>query len=537
MSADKAPKTIYLSPSWQAFLFAFSALGIYLAFPTANYSYDAVAYVSFIHRASFLGMDQHLWNNYHILYIPLGYLLEKAFLWFGGMPEVLLLMQITNALFSALSLFVFFKLVYSEVKDSLITLVTVGLLAFSYAYWYYSTDPEVYPPCIFFLLLTFHYALRLAHRRKYLDSFYAGLFGGMAFGFHVSSLLIGLVVFLALALQNPQGRLSGAYFIKQFCIYLGVFFLVAFTPYYIRNHYYANQSVIKEMSELLVYVAREEGELFKRPYNPLVEYQGLQEGFSPWGPEDSELFPLDRLVTRALLLSIYLAVLWQAKSLWRQFRKPTGLLGAWAISYFLFFTAYNIGSIKFAPFQLIPVFFLFGLATKIFLKGLQRASLVKGLLGVGVFLLAEVNFVGFIYPESQLENNLNYQKALFIQQHTQPGDLVIHYGIGENILQKVYLPYFAGRDELILDFTFNPYRASYSEALTFLDQRIAQRAAQGRQVFIFSELLEDEALIRQFHAKHKLPEGLLKKFFLRYQPRLHAVFNEGFKLYVLSFSR
>lgn len=531
---------VNFSPSWQAFLVAFSAFGIYLTFPTANYSYDAIAYVGFIHRASFLGMDKNLWNEYHILYIPLGYLLEKTLLWLGWLVDVLFLMQVVNALLSAFSLFVFFKLVYAEIKNSSGTLIGVGLLAFSYSYWFYSTNPEVYPPTIFFLLLTFHYALRLARRNKTTlplrDVLCAGLFSGLAFGFHVSSGLIVFMVLSAFLLQNSQKTFYWVELIKQGSVYLVIFILVALAPYYIRYHYYVNDSLITGMLGHAVYALHEEGPkeakwFLGKGYNPLLELRGIQQGFSPAGGVLSQIF----------LLLIYLTILLQVKSLWIQFRKPAALLGIWAISYFLFFTAYNVGDIKFVPFQLVPTLFLFALAlqTLIDFQALKDFRIfVKGFLGFGVGILAVMNFVGFIYPASQLENNLNYQKTLFIKDHTQPGDLIIHYGFGENLAQKVYLPYFSARDQLILDFILNSHTPL--DALVYLDQQIIQRIAKGKQVFIFSELLENDSLIKKFHAERNLPvekqsnRPLFKDFFLRYQPRLHAVFDEDFKLYVLS---
>ena len=123
-----------------------------------------------------MGFPPAAWHEYHILYISLGYAVAGLLILAGFLPDILVLMQAANALFSVLTLVLFFRLLSEETGRSAPALVGTGLLAFSYSFWYYATDPEVYPVCLFFLLLTFRHGRRLGRGGTLKDTVLAGLF-------------------------------------------------------------------------------------------------------------------------------------------------------------------------------------------------------------------------------------------------------------------------------------------------------------------------------------------------------------------------
>ena len=132
----------------QALLVGFVFLGVYLSAPTANYSYDSIGYVGAIHRATYLQFGTGGWHPYHMLYIPTGYVVGKSLVALGGTPDILVMMQVVNAIFSALALMLFYHAVVKESGQIASSLVATGALGSTYAWWYYSTDPEPYPLAI-----------------------------------------------------------------------------------------------------------------------------------------------------------------------------------------------------------------------------------------------------------------------------------------------------------------------------------------------------------------------------------------------------
>ena len=123
-------------------LLAVAYLGLNLSFLTANYSYDAVAYAVQVHRALFGEIGSYFWHEYHILYMPVAFLIAKTSLVLGSFVDVIVLMQLFNAVVSALTLWVFYILLQRELRDMTLSALLTALLGFSYCFWYYSTNPD-----------------------------------------------------------------------------------------------------------------------------------------------------------------------------------------------------------------------------------------------------------------------------------------------------------------------------------------------------------------------------------------------------------
>jgi hypothetical protein len=240
------------------------------------------------------------------------------------------------------------------------------------------------------------------------------------------------------------------------------------------------------------------------------------------------------LFLRILLPVLFLAPLARFGFLFRENRGSLLFFGAWFALFFGFFTAYNVGSIKFVSFQIIPLIYLFALSVAPALRWKAGRIPVKAALWGGVILLVAVNFFGNIQPGSVIENNEDYRKTEFIRENTSAGDLIIHFGMGENIKQKVFLPYFGAREELILDLLFRGKQYDPEEILAALEARIRERMSLGRRVFVLSDVIENQALISRFHQRHSLPATTLEDFFQRFRPTPHVTMDPSLSLYLLN---
>ncbi len=533
--------TLRNSSGRQAVLIGLVFLGIYLAFPTADYSYDAIGYVGFIHQAAYVGFPSAAWHEYHILYIPLGYAVAGLLVLAGFLPDILVLMQVANALFSVLTLVLFFRLLSEETGRSAPALVGTGLLAFSYSFWYYATDPEVYPVCLFFLLLTFRHGRRLVRGGTLKDSVLAGLFQGLAIGFHVVSVLFAPILFLG-SLFSGENSQSRSRRLGSAALFLVLGLLVALVPYAVKYQVADGVTVLEGLAGRFRYATLQESAEGTRwflgsGYNPWLEFKGVQRGFAPPPMEEAWSPAAGAFLLRSLVPALFLVPLYRFRRLWRQHRPSTFLLGSWLVVFFGFFTAYNAGSVKFVPFLLVPILYLFALAVAPFLRRDKTAIWVRAALWGLVILLASVNFAGLIHPGSRIANNEDFRKTGFIRENTSEGDLIVHFGMGENIKQKVYLPYFGAREELILDLQFRGNRREPGEILAGLERVIRSRFAAGRRVFVLSDVFEDRQLLSQFHQRHSLPPGTLEAFFGKFRPERRAAMSPTFSLYLLTRAR
>jgi hypothetical protein len=136
-----------------------------------------------------------------------------------------------------------------------------------------------------------------------------------------------------------------------------------------------------------------------------------------------------------------------------------------------------------------------------------------------------------VLPDSRIENNIQHAKSLFIKDHTEPNDLVIHRGTGENIVQKVYLPYFGMRKELILDFLISNANFSQETIVQYLHWELSEIWQSGGQVFVISDVLEDSPSMRQFLENRQLPANFFLNYFNAFSLRFVAGFDKHFKLY------
>lgn len=516
-----------LSPPSQALLVALSFLGIYLSFPTANYSYDAIGYVGFIHQGTFQGPGPGAWHPYHVLYMPMGIALGRTVLALGVLPDVLAMMQIVNALFAAATLAVFFAIVRAETGRPAAALVATGLLGFAYSFWYYATDPEVYPPCLLFLLL----AWSCARREGVAAAAASGLCFGVASGFHLAAVAIAPAIAVAILAPGP-GRAPR---LRRLAAAGAAVLVVGLAPYAVQFHLREGTTLAAGLARLAGEAASrrsESGEAWflGRGFHPWMEAQGTLAGFSPVLPGG----PLAAAgtVLRWALAGLAILVALHGPSLWRRHRTATAVLALWFASSFVLFTAYNVGSLKFVSFHLIPLLLLAGLT----LPRLAARPAVGALVlpaGAGlVGLLLAVNLAGSILPGMRPERNLPYRRALFVRDRTEAADLVIQAGLGENVELKVYLPYFAARRAVSLDLLLRGREPA--EALAVLDAAIRAAAAGGGRAFVLSDLLDDPAVQRRFGERHRLSPGALTSFFARYRPRPHASAEDSFGLYELA---
>jgi hypothetical protein len=319
------------------------------------------------------------------------------------------------------------------------------------------------------------------------------------------------------------------------CSLLIFFFLItAFLPYYLYYQQVHKTVLTSGLIKLVSYAAKEDVDshrwFLQNGFQPGREMKGVLRGFAPDPFEPSIMLKTGGYILRFLLIIFLFIILFYAKSIWKTFGWTAFILTGWLIAFFLLFSTYNVGSVKFVAFILIPFIFLFAMAvTKI---PWRRTTF--SILGAGILLLFFNNLNSVIIPNAKLENNIHYTKAMFIRDHTDKKDLVIHLGKGENIYQKVYLPYFAVRKELILDFLIRANKYSKERVTQGLDWKINNCWNLGGQVFVLSEVIQDSPFVKRFLENRKLPSDFLQNYFKSFNLKLIATFNDNFKLYLIT---
>ncbi len=486
-------------------------LTLWLCWPTADWSHDAVAYAALVHRALYTGATHVLWHQYHMLYMPLGWLIGRALLAAGIVVDVLGLLQALNALLSAAAVLVLAHVARRLTGHTGLSLAITAVLGLSHSFWYFATDPEVYPASVLCLLVTLAAALRLLEDGGAPTAVVTGLAAGLAFGFHAAAGL-ALPVVLAMTVACVPGsrhrRLALA------AIVVAGFLVTGVAPYALYYRAAEGVSTTAGFVDLAHNVAetRTFGSgpwLLGQGFRPDLELEGVVTGVAAGARFGSSALAAAVWAARAGLVALALLGAWRLPAVWRRQRGATLLLVGWMAGFLVLFSAYNVGSPKFVAFPLVPGLLLVGAAATTLPRracGVATAAIVGFAL-----LLGAVNLVGTVIPASHPENNPFLARAELIRDSTESGDLVVLLGVGPESMLRIYVPYFAEREALLLDLAFAPGPREPDAAAAQVSAEIRARLAAGHRVLALADLFDDPALVAAFERHEGLAPGTLDR--------------------------
>jgi hypothetical protein len=490
------------------------ALSAYLAFLTVHYSYDAVASGILLYQWVIAGKVEPLFHRYHVLYLPFAAGVEWILTRIRIEVDPLTLLQVLNALFAAASVALYHRLARAFGLDGLGSAMLAVLFGGGFSYWYYATNGESYPISVFFLLLAFLSAARTPDGASWARSCAPGVWIGLAAGFHGSCLLAlpGLVV-----LSWPGGHDRRGY--RRVAATILAAGLVLGGAYVVRYLVIQRTDPVSRLNEDASAFAGEEGWSI-RP-RLLDQWRSLAHSMAP---ADWPALPSSHpRVTRALdagLLALTLVPLALLPGVDRIRRRPALAAAVWAAVSFVFFSSYFAGSPKFATYQWAPLLLLVGLARQ---QAAGRPSVRLATTAALAILVGANLYCSFdlVRRQTDVESNPHLTRARAIARLTEPDDLIVHLGRGEDQYQKVYTPYFAVRRSLALDPYFRA-GATAGQPLQALEARLVSAAAGSGRIVVLGDAVEPGPAGREFERAHGIQEGALSRFFAARRPRLLA---------------
>ncbi len=136
---------------WLALALSALALTAYLVWPTKVYYWDGIKFAQSIEDASEWGPE--LLENNHLLYRTLGYGVYAPLRAAGVSVRALEVLRLANSLLSALSVFLFFRIVHFALGSTHLAAVLSAVFSFSAVWWRFSTDANSYVPSVLLLLI------------------------------------------------------------------------------------------------------------------------------------------------------------------------------------------------------------------------------------------------------------------------------------------------------------------------------------------------------------------------------------------------
>lgn len=469
---------------WIPWVLSIAIFIIYASHPTRKYYFDGVVFASIIEH----GPYEALFNPHHILYTWLFSVIHNVLEGITGRDiKALYVMQWGNILLGSLGVGLIWRLVYRLVRDRVLSVAVVLLGCFSFTYWHYATDADVYIISMVFLLIAADRLELITSGRtpEHRDFIFIGFFQALSVLFHQLNAfwitaVIGCLIFnIVTGSKQKRWKFWWVYFLSLAvpiaAVYLGIgIFVLGHTDpgsfmYWITEYGHESKYWISSWREiplgtlngyLMVFfhrlsitpgildydisLAMEEGRLFKGMIKKVFGFYSL--GF---------------------LFFMYIASLYNIKKFVMQFPRRAIFVFSWLAPYVIFqffFMPMNYfykififvpllsvfawyGQIKITAekkwfkWSLFTVFVIFtateepllAILVTIFIlvfefltskkNEIYRQGLIILLIFLGFF-----NFIAGIAPESRIKNNPEVKRALELDAYFEEGDLIIFEG-------------------------------------------------------------------------------------------------------------
>lgn len=454
------------------------------------------------------GEASNLFHPHHLVYEWCGWAVYHAALGLGysGGPEVPV--QVFNALTGALGIAVLWALL-RRVAGRVAATSGCGLLGFSYGYWWYSVEAEVYILSASLLICSLTVAYHAAMDPSW--KLFALLGGAQGFAVlaHQTNVLFAIVAAGALFIASRSLPLGD---VKRCALaYAGAGIAIVVPPYvsaiavlrlrtpgdvYYWLTRYAQEGVGGSWELLnipkavfgfgralvgghFLFALEPSRKLLLEtfPSQSLREEQFLVRNFPDW--LILLLLALSAVVIVALLVPV-LGWLRQPKLDSPQARVLAILCMTWFVPYALFFLWWEPQNIEFWIAPLVPLVILFALLSSAHEYRSGRRFLPTSVM-ILLSALISVNFVGSVWPQHSPKNDYWRVRASWYEGHTSSSDLVL-YG---DYPQGRYLKYYSQAQLIEVPEIFAD-RKDKSEAVAELQRRID--SADVQRVLVSSEV-------------------------------------------------
>jgi len=182
-------------------LLAFSTLyGVTL---TNVHTFDALSYILDVDRKPW----SELFHPHHLLYGPLGAVIRALATVIGWHGSVAVWLQVINAIAGAIGVTVLFVLCRSVTRSTGAALIASISMGFSYAYWYYAVEVEVYTLAVVALIAGLWLMFRIVQTPTWQLSAWLGLVHGFAVLGHQTNVLFAVPALLTIGLSAKTQRL------------------------------------------------------------------------------------------------------------------------------------------------------------------------------------------------------------------------------------------------------------------------------------------------------------------------------------------
>ncbi len=515
-------------------IIAFIFLSVCLGHLSSQFNFDGTVFAFRVEKAAAGGGIWELFHPRHIFYEPAGYIFYSVAHALGPALRSIVWLEIMDAVFGAAALCLFHRL---ALRMGMSRVTAAGLtmcLAFSFGFWFFSVESEVYVPGVFFLLLGFRCLCYFMDRGKH-GVGAAGLLGVLAAlamanhivnGLFLIPLVFGALFFLKKA--EPKNDSGFSLDIPAAVMMAAVCFAFIFLVYYEAG---THSSLAKEMGAKKWFLGLADPETpfgYRKSYwvlhHAALWHWVLGTAKTFFAAGSHRLFYNAFLGFLVCMAAAIIVILWGIYFL--RLRKASAadiklhlLLWLWLAPYAIFTVIWEPKNFELKVFFLAPLFLLLGLGLK-GLKGKVRVIRISPALLAALLFIT--NFYSSILPGADEKNNIDLQRAYFIRDHTEPLAIIYIAGVSGGYNKgKIYIPYFSQRQAVVMDWRLE--RMIKDGGRIELDI--------GPDSYVLHELIATGDAVDQLAKNHETSSNLINAAFLRYRLRTIARHDEDFVLY------
>ncbi|MCX5789521.1 MAG: hypothetical protein NTX64_13605 [Elusimicrobia bacterium] len=490
-----------------AVLAAAALLLLYLLLPDKVYVFDGVMF-SYIIERRVVDLGAMLFNRRHLLFIPSMMCLRDGLAALGLPTAAYPLVQKVNACAGALGVWLFYRMSLRRTADKTVSLLGAAILGLSYAYASRATEGQVY------MLMSLGALASLSAAWRLLDDEGPGPVAVLAAAlacallFHAANIALLPMGAVALWLAAPRVggpdpglgaaappalRLRRAGALLAAAALVGAAFAWAFG---VRGP----ASLLAFLWKATEFTPKAGGGWWELT-GDLFAHGGSGLGSrlaSSLRETGQSLAALNDAPTAAAVIGTAMlagvALAWRLT--WERLEARERKAGLIAAALWLGFAALNNlwgGGIFFGPPPFAALLALAAIAgARLVPSGSARRSAALTAVSAGILALGAWNIGAGLAPQSRIENNDGYRRAIFIKEHTFPTGWVLTSGLGFGN-SKVYITEFAHRSSQVLEYYVNP--GGKAQGLARFGDFTRSALAHGLPVYATSDLVDDAKVL------------------------------------------
>ncbi len=512
---------------------------VYLGLPTYDYYFDGLTFAMAVEGVAAGGDPAWLFHPHHLLYTPAAFGFYKFVSALGLQVRALLVMQIMSAGLALGALAYFYRLVRGLGFVPSAAAAGTVLLGSSYTFWRFGTQGDTTMPVVFLLLSLVYCCSRLRYRSVSPTNAAAigALLGAATLIHQTGALFAPAAAYAVWRASAPKRRMvnAAAFFGAAGALCLAAYLSIAFSL--------GSGGLSGAKDWALGYFADDPRTGYRVVYGSW-EISDLAASARAWAAGFVGVWPgpagAASMAWHAGAAAFLAAILFLAgRGTWRALLAPArradnpadrlaAALIIWTASHAAFFTWWKAGHVRFWLLAL-PAWLLLALYG---LRSGKRPGRTSRRAWPALWTLAAASLLlvgsGPFRHESNPGNNEFLAAAAKIEAAAATEGTVIISGTGRYAALKAYVPYFAQRKMLVLDWQFSDKRVPPERALNALARKLAAMARAG-PVYLLSETMDPE-IDAHFLVWHGIPGDRRRTFLAGLNPRPFAEIAPGLSL-------